>query len=443
MRKIIVLALGLCFVGGFVKAQTLDSKFGLDSTKTIEQASIYTEFVKQKNYKDALPAWRYVFNNAPKFQLNTYVRGEDIMMGMYNKTKNPAYIDTLMMIYDQWIKYFGNHNRLGEGYAIGKKGFNLYRMRGISDVNAAKEAYGYLTKSIHMEGMKTHPLTAKMTFAVADELLKKDMITKDEYVDLYMKLSDYAEKGIAQAPEKSKEAYEDVKTTVNALFFNAGVADCATLVGFLQPKFEKSSDDLATLKEIASILRRSECTDQALFAQVAEKLYQQEPTAEAAYNLAMLFWKRQEFDKTEAYLTEAIEKGSDEDPAKADYYFRLAQIKLSKKQFVEAKKNALEALKLNPNMGAAYMLIGNAYAAYSKNYGEDDFDHASVFWAAVDKFVKAKQVDPSVAEEANKLIAVYSPHFPSKDEAFFRSVTPGVSVKIGDWINETTVARFR
>ena len=155
MRKIIVLALGLCFVGGFVKAQTLDSKFGLDSTKTIEQASIYTEFVKQKNYKDALPAWRYVFNNAPKFQLNTYVRGEDIMMGMYSKTKNPAYIDTLMMIYDQWIKYFGNHNRLGEGYAIGKKGFNLYRLRGISDVNAAKEAYGYLTKSIHMEGM-TH-----------------------------------------------------------------------------------------------------------------------------------------------------------------------------------------------------------------------------------------------------------------------------------------------
>ena len=152
--------------------------------------------------------------------------------------------------------------------------------------------------------------------------------------------------------------------------------------------------------------------------------------------------KKQEFDKTESYLKEAIEK-SDDNIDKADYYLRLAQISLSKKQLIEAKKNALEAIKLNPNLGAAYIIIGNAYAAYSKNYGEDDFDHASVFWAAVDKFVKAKQVDPSVAEEANKLINAYSPHFPSKDEAFFRSVTSGTSVKIGDWINETTTARFR
>lgn len=440
MRKIIVLALGICFMGGFVKAQTLDSKYGLDSIKTIEQASIYTEFVKQKNYLDAIPAWRYVFTTAPRFQLNTYVRGEDIMLGMYNKTKDLAYVDTLMMIYDQWIKYFGNHNRLGEGYALGKKGFNLYRLKGMNDPAAAKEAYGYLMKSYDMQGAKTHPLTVKMTFAVADELLKQNQITKDEYINLYVKFSDYADKG--KAAGQKVEDYEDVKTTVDALFFNAGVADCATLDSFLRAKFEKDKSNLAVLKEVASLLKRSECTDLPLFAEVAEALYQIEPTDKSAYNLAILFLKRQEYDKTEGYLKEAIEKGTD-DTDKAEYYFRLAQIKLSKKQYAEAKRNALEALKLKPDMGAAYMIIGNAYAAYSKNYGEDDFDHASVFWAAVDKFVKAKQVDPSLTEEANKLINAYSPHFPSKDEAFFRSVTPGNSVKIGDWINETTTARFR
>lgn len=443
MRKVIVLALGVCLGGSFAKAQTLDSKFGLDSTKTIEQTSIYTEFVKQKNYRDALPAWRYVFTTAPRFQLNTYVRGEDIMIGMYNKTKKTAYIDTLMMVYDQWIKYFGNHNRMGEGYAMGKKGFNLYRLKGLSDKEAAKEAYGYLARSLELQGQKAHPQIVKMMFAVADDLYKKNEFSKDEYVNLYMKLSEYAEKGKERAADqKSREQYEDVKVTVDALFFNAGVADCATLDSFLRPKFEKDKNNLEVLKEVANLLKRSECTDMPLFAEVAEQLYQQEPTADAAYNLAILFLKRQEFDKTETYLKEAIEKGTDE-KEKADYYFRMAQIKLSKKQYAEAKRNAQEALKRNPEMGSAYMLIGNAYAAYSKNYGEDDFDHASVFWAAVDKFIKAKQVDPSVAEEANKLINAYSPHFPSKDEAFFRSVTPGTSVKIGDWINETTTARFR
>ena len=58
-------------------------------------------------------------------------------------------------------------------------------------------------------------------------------------------------------------------------------------------------------------------------------------------------------------------------------------------------------------------------------------------------FVKAKQVDPSVAGKANEYIERYSPHFPTKDEAFFRDITAGKSVKVGGWINETTTARFR
>lgn len=439
MRKIVAFIFLVMLFNGGVKAQTVDSKFGVDSVKTIEHASVYQEFVKQKNYKDALASWWYVFENAPKFQLFTYTKGEDIMLNMFAKTKNPAYVDTLMMVYDKWIKYFGNHNRLGEGYVLGKKGFNLYRLT-IGNDAKAKEAFGYMNKSFEMEGAKSHPLTVKMLFAAADDLLKKNLITKDEYIQLFLKVTEYAEKGKAVA--KKPEQYEDVKTTSDALFFNAGVADCATLNSFLAPKFEKDPNNVELLKEIARFLKRGECTDLPLFTNVAEALYKADPSAESAYNLAILFLKRQEFDKTEAYLKEAIEKGTDP-LEKAEYYLRMSQINLSKKQFTESKKNALEALKLNPNMGAAYIIIGKAYAFASKSYGEDDFDHASVFWVAVDKFNKAKQVDPSVAEEANGLIKTYSQYFPSKDEAFFRSVQPGDSFKVGGWINETTKARFR
>ncbi len=291
-----------------------------------------------------------------------------------------------------------------------------------------------------MQGSKTHPNTVKMLFAVADDLLKKNQVSKDEYIQLFLKVTEYAEKGKAQAAKP--EPYEDVKTTTDALFFNAGVADCATLNGFLAPKFEKEPGNVEVLKEIARFLKRSECTDLPLFTNVAEALYKAEPSAESAYNLAIMFLKRQEYDKTEAYLKEAIEKGTD--PLdKAEYYLRMAQISLSKKQFAESKKHAVEALKLNPNLGAAYLNIGKAYAFASKSYGEDDFDHASVFWVAVDKFNKAKQVDPALADEANGLIKTYSQYFPSKDEAFFRSVQAGDSFKVGGWINETTTARFR
>ena len=48
MKKIVALAFGICLMGGVVGAQTLDSKYGLDSVKTLENASIYSEFLKQK-----------------------------------------------------------------------------------------------------------------------------------------------------------------------------------------------------------------------------------------------------------------------------------------------------------------------------------------------------------------------------------------------------------
>lgn len=439
MKKIVALACGVFAMGGAVTAQTLDSKFGLDSVKTIENASIYTEFVKQKNYKDALPAWRYVFTNAPAFQMNTYVRGEDILQNMYNQTKNMAYIDTLMMLYDQQIKYFGDHPKFGQGYILGKKGASLCRFGGNDDATK-KQAYGYLEKSFEMEGEKTHPVSVGTMFFVAGDLLKKDMLTKDEYLKLYVKVSEYVDNGMKNS--KRPEMFKDIKDKIDAIFFDAGVADCETLNKLLAEQFNADKENVDNIRKISSLLRRGECTDLPLYSAVAEQLYKLDPNADAAYSLAIMFLRRQELDKAEAYLKEAIDKSADNE-SKGDYYLRLAQIKLTRGQLQETKRNALEVLKVNPNSGKALILIGKAYAAYSKNYGKDAFDNASVFWAAVDKFQRAKQVDPSVSEEVNQLIGVYSPHFPSKDEAFFRSVAPGASVKIEDWINETTTARFR
>ena len=133
-------------------------------------------------------------------------------------------------------------------------------------------------------------------------------------------------------------------------------------------------------------------------------------------------------------MTETIYK-SDDPNAKADYNYKLAQVYLSKKNYPSAKKYALDALKTNPNMGDAYITIGLAYAVSSNDYEGDEFDKRTVFWAAVDKFLKAKLVVP--------LFERYACHFPTIDESFVRVITAGKSVKVGGWINETTTARFR
>jgi hypothetical protein len=66
-----------------------------------------------------------------------------------------------------------------------------------------------------------------------------------------------------------------------------------------------------------------------------------------------------------------------------------------------------------------------------------------VVWAALDKYYRAKSVDPSVADDANDKIGRYSQYMPSKTDLFDRGIAEGSSFTVGCWINETTTARGR
>lgn len=440
MKKIAVLALGMCLFAIGTKAQTLESKFGIDSAQTILHASLYTEYYKQKNFEEALPSWRYVFLNAPAFQLNTYIRGEDIVEYMLQKTKKREYFDTLMMVFDRRNQYMQHNPANREGYVLGKKGMAQIKYSN-GDINLLKDGYHNLMKAYQMERHRVHPMQIHMTFETACRLAKENQLAKEDFIDLYMDFSEFAEKQAASG-SKGCENFLVCKTNLDNILFSSGFADCQTLSDLLTKRYEANKDSLPVLKDIYAILKRRECTELPLYASVAESIYQKEPNAEAAYGLAVMFFGRKDIPKFESYLKEAIDKA--EDPAaKADYNQMLAKVYLSRKEFPKARSFALEALKANPKMGQAYITIGLAYAFASNSYEGDDFEKHTVFWAAVDKFERAKQVDPSVAEEANENIKKYSVYFPSKDEAFFRSITAGANVKVGGWINETTTARFK
>ena len=55
--------------------------------------------------------------------------------------------------------------------------------------------------------------------------------------------------------------------------------------------------------------------------------------------------------------------------------------------------------------------------------------------------IKARNVDPSVTENANKQITNYSKYFPGKEDAFFLGLNNGDSYTVGCWIGETTAIR--
>ncbi len=439
-KHFFALLIGVIILGMGANAQSLDSKFGLDSAKTVEKISIYTELVKQKNYQDALPAWRYVFNNAPNYSVSTYGRGIYIIRYMIKKTKSPEYIDTLMMVYDQRIKCFGNDRRFPKGYVLGRKAVDCFKYKS-EDIEGLKEAHGYFLKSYELQGDVTEPHVMGHSFQVMLKLLNKGALSKEQLIDYYGKYIVTLDKQI-KVSSKNKTTIELVKTNIEKLFFDSGVADCATLTEMLSPKVDEVGDNIDELKKMISLLKRSECQGGELYAVIAEKIYKINPDADAANNLAIMFLRRDDIAKTESYLNEAISLTSNNEN-KADYLMKLATIKLSQKNYPKVKAYASESLRLNPKCGHAHILIGKAYASASKSYSDDAFEQYTVFWAAVDRFIKAKNAEPAIADEANELIKRFSVYFPGKEDAFFRNIKPGDTVKVGSWINETTTARFK
>jgi len=86
-------------------------------------------------------------------------------------------------------------------------------------------------------------------------------------------------------------------------------------------------------------------------------------------------------------------------------------------------------------------MIGDMYAESAKDCGTNELPSRAAYWTAVDKYIKAKQVDPEVAAEADKKIAAYSVYFPTASTIFFYALKEGDTYKVECWINEETKIR--
>lgn len=438
MKRIIFLSV-LCIGYFSVFGQSSNSKFGKDSLSTLRNASIYIEFSKQKNYEGALKAWRYVFKNAPAYQLNTYVYGEKIIAHMFNKTKKKAYLDTLMMVYDQRIKYFGDDKRYPEFYVLGKKGADLVKYSR-NDNTMLKQGFTTLMKSFELGGKRTHFITSQILIYTGANLYKRGDMSKSELVNLYLKVNELLTSQIKTT--KKPKQYIDAQEKITGIFLDTGVADEETLCEILSIKFKEAPEDENNLEEILSLLRKGGATDSRLYSEVSEAMYKINPNADAAYALFVYFARKKDKAMSYKYLLESIDKAKTKEQ-KVEYNKTLATLKLAQQDFKGAKQAALNMLRANPKSGEGYIMLGKAYAYGAKTYSDELFDIHTVYWVAVDKFIQARNVDASVATEAKDLERQFSAYFPSKEEAFMRSITSGNEVKLGGWINETTKARFK
>ena len=306
-----------------------------------------------------------------------------------------------------------------------------------------KDAYKWLEESINGLGKKAE-LTVLSNFVVLSaNIYKAEPEHASKFVEDYLKSTALIEQKILANPtSKSSASAAKIKESLDMIFVQSGAAECSTLDSMYADEVKNNLQNLDYLKKVISFYRSVGCNESDIYFTAAEAAHKMEPTAASANANAEMAYLKKDYNTAIQYYDEATSLETD-NLQKAEYQYKISQIYYSDlSNFVRARQYALKSLELNPNNGKAYLLIGLMYAN-SKGIYDDPVKSKTVYWVAVDKFNRAKQADPSLSEDANRLIRTYSAYFPTKEEIFFdKDLNEGKSFTVGGWIGETTTVRI-
>ncbi len=413
-------------------------KYGPDEESRKECAknlSLYGTFYQQSNYKDAYKPWQNVIRICPAASINTYIRGVKLLKARYEEVADPAQkkvlVDSLMMIYDLRITHFDK-----KGMVLGQKAEDLFTLA----PDRYEEAFNIAKEAISIEKANSNPSTLFAYVSIAKAMYDNKKLTADQVIELYSQVSDYIDAQVTANPsdDKAKQA----KDGIDAIFAGMGVANCDNVIALFEPRFKATPEDVNLCKKIRSLMSANRCTSHPLYLNASIQIFKGEPNADLALDIARLEYEAKNAREAEKYYNEAINLESVVEK-RANIYYELALLTFTElKNLPKAREIALKAIEENPNMGKAYKLIGDIYAS-ERNCGSNDFEKKTVYWVAVDKYIKAKQVDPELTDAMDNLISTYSQYYPSKEDIFFYDLKVGDSYTVGCWINERTTVRER
>ena len=423
MKKLTLILVGIA-ISGLTFAQGKYGKTPEDSIVCIESL-IYKDYLKSDPTL-AMSLWKKAYKTCPESQLTLYINGvkmyQDLIKGATDAKLQQAYKDTMYSIFDQRIAVFGDTAK-----ALGIKGQTML----VYSKNELLKTFETLNKSIVLGGTETEPGTLVAMMFTVINLEKDGKKTKSDVVEMYEKALDVISKN-------TDVSYADAQQKVEALA--SPYLDCEILVPMAEKNFEANKANVDWLRRTMKLLRYKKCYEAAIFAKVAEAYFALEPSADGAEGMGKLFLGKKDYTKAIEFFNKAADM-SDKEEDKAQFMISIAEAYVYAKNYSSARSYANKALGFKSNLGEAYLIIGDAYVYSASACDDGELGKWGAYWAAVDKYQKAKAVDSSVSEEANKKIARASAGFPPTKDLFFYGKQKGDAYTVTCWINETTTIR--
>lgn len=439
MKRIVLLicVAAMALLGGSkVSAQ---GKYGPDSTNCIKYLSYYTEYYKQKNYDSAIPNWRQAYKACPPTSRYSLLSdGTTLLRRLITQNaKNPVYkqqlVDSLMTLYKQRVEFWPKYATA----SLNNQALDMYNYM----KDDPKKLYDGLTEVVSINKDKTKPNIFLFQLNTACDLYKDGLLDPEQVINTY----ENAVQTLSSVTPKNEVEMRMINKTIEdieSLFIASQVASCDNLIALFEPRLAAAPEDLTLAKNVVRMMTVTEgCTDNQLFLNAVTTMYNLEPSYTSAYYLYKLYAGRNDVENAMKYMMEAITFEESDNEVDAGYFYELAAFLVKNGKNADAFKAATAAVEKSDTFDAkGYYLMGTIWG--SSVCGGDEIAKRAPYWVAVDYMQKAKNADPSLAEDADRMIGQYRAYFPQTAEAFMYNITDGQSYTVScNGMRATTIVR--
>jgi tetratricopeptide (TPR) repeat protein len=394
--------------------------------------NLLMDAAKARDWDSAANYARMLLANAPAAHVSLYQYGANAYKNRIMKAtadQKKVLIDSLMMIYDMRAQYFGDRPVQGTPYILELKANDYAALNGLDGVNVRK----YYKDAIDASGDAVKPGLVVSYFQQLVNGHRNKELTDDDLLAAYEQLTPLVDKGT-----------QEERDSFTGLLATSGAANCDVLENTFTKRLAENPGDTGLLKQAFSLMSMAKC-ESDFYISVGEELYKAEPTSNVAILLAMMFEKRDQFDRAIPYLNEQIEAETDPS-AKSDIYVRIAASEIGQKRYSAAAQAARQAIALNSANGPAHFLLANAYVSGRGNCS--DLNSIAVVWLAYDEAVRAREAlegdTTGTIESVNALIASCRANFPTTEEVFMYTLQPGASYTVNcGWVSGSTTVKAR
>lgn len=431
MKKVIV---GLSILISFNALAQNGWKWPEDKETAQTKNALYTDYLKAKNYKEAVAPFTWLLDNAPDLSKSLYQNGVKLYKALAkaekDEVKKEEYQQKVMELYDGRMKYYNQKatvmNMKGRDvYAYYKKDKDKYQWS-LDQLKQAVDLNGKKVYSYNLVGYFDMLRKVKLTFKE---------ISDEKFIEEYQNVISILDQKLADGEEKkTNDRYRD---NVQTLFVSTIKFTCEKIDENFGEKLRQAPDDYKTAKLVFDLSVIYECTRSPLFFTAAEAVNKQEPDFGINKLLGSLAMADKDYSTAERYFNQALELAGTDGVKKGDILLRLAKLASIREQKAKSRDLAYQAMKANSELSSeGYNLIGNLYLSSFDTCSErvSQVTDRAVYLRAYDMFKKAGNTSMMSKSEGA---------FPSMEDIFNDGKSIGDPISVGCWIGEVTTIRKR